>query len=116
MAGRARPSPNREAQLKLLVVVVAISVLIGWLTGPLAGVIAFALLLLSDRVLLFAESRGILNYRRNGPSRGAATYHTLQLSAIFSPSMHEVIEAKYERKRQADASGDPPPLEDDAAE
>jgi hypothetical protein len=100
---------SSEVLLKLFAFAVAIAVLAGLLTSPLDGVLTFLVLIIVDRVLLLAESRGLINYRRNGLSRGAATYHTLELSSVFVPSMHEIIEAKYDvEERHADASGDPP--------
>lgn len=75
-------------------------------------------LLAVDRVLLWLEARRWINYRRTGLNRGAATYHTLQLSSIFVPEMQEVIEVKYGEEQQEDDSGDPPgpdPEESDAS-
>jgi hypothetical protein len=54
-----------------------------------------------------------VNYRRVGPSRGAATYHTLELSSAFNPGFEEVIEVKYAVEAQEDDSGGPPAPEDD---
>jgi len=71
--------------------------------------------LILDRLLLMAEAKGWINYRRNGLSRGGASYHTLQLSSIFNPGMQAVIEAKYEDEEQEDESGDPPVPDDDDA-
>lgn len=72
------------------------------------GVFVLGALLVLDRLLLLIERKGWINYRRNGLSRGGASYHTLQLSSIFNPGMQAVIEAKYEEEEQQDESGDPP--------
>lgn len=61
-----------------------------------------------DRLLLRAEAQGWINWRRRGPSRGAATYHTLELMSIFDPSVESVIEARYSEQRNEDDCGEPP--------
>jgi len=76
------------------------------------ALVSGAVLLLLDRLLLRMEEWGWINYRRNGLSRGAAMYHTLQLTAVFQPEMQHVIETKYEVREEADESGDPPARED----
>ena len=73
-----------------------------WMIG--IGVGAYLL----DRLLLVIEERGWINYRRHGASRGAAAYHALELQSIFDPSVKEVIEARWEERREQDESGDPP--------
>lgn len=80
----------------------------------LAG--ALLVLTLVDRVLLGLEARGWINYRKNGPGRGAAAYHTLLLSSIFDPSLEPTIEVRYEEERDEDDSGAPPAHADDDAE
>jgi hypothetical protein len=42
-----------------------------------------------DRVLLWLESLGWINYSRNKLSRGGAMYHTLELHSVFDPGMQE---------------------------
>lgn len=76
--------------------------LVIWLIGVLAIVV------LVDRVLLWLESKGWINYRRNKLSRGGALYHTLELHSIFDPGMRDVIEVKYAEEQQEDESGAPP--------
>lgn len=61
-----------------------------------------------DRVLLRLEERGWINYRRNGISRGAITYHALELQSIFDPGTQQVIEIQYEEREQEDEAGNPP--------
>jgi hypothetical protein len=63
---------------------------------------------LLDRGLLLLESRGWINYRRTGLSRGAALYHTFELQRIFTPGIQSVIEIHYGERRQEDDAGDPP--------
>ena len=85
---------------------------VGWLTSAGWVVVFAALLLVLDRILLFMEARGWINYRRVGLSRGAATYHTLELSSVFDPGFQEIIEVKYASTREQDDSGGPPSRED----
>jgi hypothetical protein len=61
-----------------------------------------------DYALLKMESRGWINYRRNGLSRGAALYHTFELQSVFDPGIKQVIESRYEERKQEDDSGAPP--------
>ena len=79
----------------------------------IAGIGAGAYLL--DRLLLRIEERGWINYRRHGASRGAAAYHALELQSIFDPSVKEVIEARWEERKEQDEAGDPPPADADLA-
>lgn len=94
-------------------VVVFGSVLLAWIYSPLKGLVIAGVLLMPDRLLLVLESRGWLNYRHVGLSRGAATYHTLGLSSAFSPGFEEVIEVKYAVDKQEDESGGPPAPDDE---
>jgi hypothetical protein len=61
-----------------------------------------------DRVLLWLESLGWINYSRNKLSRGGAMYHTLELHSVFDPGMQEVMEVKYAEQQEEDESGAPP--------
>ena len=72
------------------------------------GIAVLIIVLLLDRLLLWIEARGWMNYRRHGLSRGAATYHLLELQAIFDPGMQQVIEVQYEQKKKQSDSGAPP--------
>jgi hypothetical protein len=76
-----------------------------WIVGAVAIVSSVLAL---DRVLLWVESRGWMNYRRHGLSRGAALYHMLELQAIFDPGIQQVIEAEYRERKEQDESGAPP--------
>ena len=75
-----------------------------WLTWVAAAL--FGLFLL-DRILLWAEARGWIYYRRNKPGRGAATYHLLEMSTIFDPSMRPVQEIRIQEEESEDEAGDP---------
>ena len=86
--------------------------LVGWLTSARWVIVHAAFLLVLDRILLFMEARRWINYRRVGLSRGAATYHTLQLSSAFDPGFQEIIEVKYASEKEQDDAGGPPARED----
>ncbi len=77
----------------------------GWLLWGGVALVAIAIL---DRLLLWVEARGWINYRRRGLSRGGATYHALELQSIFNPSTREVMEVKYGEEEEQDESGAPP--------
>ena len=81
--------------------------------SPLRGIVSAAALLAADRVLLFCESKGWINYRRFGLHWGAASYYTLQLSSSFDPAFQEVVEVKYFAAEDHDDSGGPPPPDDE---
>lgn len=70
--------------------------------------------LILDRLLLIAEAKGWINYRRKGLSRGAAAYHAVELATIFNPSMEPVMEVRYAEERDQDDSGAPPAPDGDA--
>jgi len=72
-------------------------------------------LLVLDRILLRAEARGWINYRKVGLSRGGASYPTLQLSSIFEPGFGEIMEVKYADEKAQDDSGGPPGTRRDSA-
>lgn len=67
-----------------------------------------ALLVALDRLLLWMESEGWINYRRRKLNRGGAMYHMLQLHSIYEPGIHQIIKAKYGAEQEEDESGDPP--------
>jgi hypothetical protein len=71
------------------------------------AVIVLACVLVLDRGLLRMESRGWINYRTNGLSRGAATYHALELQSIYHPGTRQVIEIRYQQRKLQDDSGEP---------
>ena len=61
-----------------------------------------------DRLLLSAESRGWIFYRRTRGVRGRAMYHAQELDSIFNPGMQHVQEAYAKEEQEEDESGDPP--------
>jgi hypothetical protein len=67
-----------------------------------------AILLAVDRVLIFMERLGWINYRRRGLSRPGTAYHALLLESIFNPGAENIVEVKYTEERQHDDSGEPP--------
>jgi hypothetical protein len=76
--------------------------------GTVAVVLAVgAVLLALDRLLLAAEARGWINYRRHGLSRSAVLYHTLELHSVFDPGIRQVIEIRNEERKNQAESGDP---------
>ncbi len=75
---------------------------LAWVSAALLG------LFLLDRVLLLAEARGWIYYRKNKPGRGAATYHLLEMSTIFDPSMRPVQEIRIQEEESENEAGDPP--------
>src|SRR5690606_36414262 len=76
-------------------------------------VLVVLLLGAADRLLLAMESRGWINYRRTGLSRGAALYHTFEIQSIFDPSIQPVIEIAYQEQKEQDEAGDPPARDSD---
>ena len=76
-----------------------------WLA--VAGAVLLGAFIL-DRLLLWAEQRQWINYRRHGLSRGAAQYHVLELSSIFDPGKQQMLEIQYAEEKEQDDSGAPP--------
>ena len=65
-------------------------------------IVIVAVALLVDRLLLWVERAGWINYRRQGLSRGGATYHMLELQSVFNPGTEQVIEVKYGQDKEVD--------------
>lgn len=84
--------------------------MLDWLLWGGMGLVA---LFAVDRLLLWFEARGWINYRRRGLSRGGSTYHVLELQSIFNPGTREVMEVMYGEEEQEDDSGAPPGGDDD---
>jgi hypothetical protein len=80
------------------------------------AIIVVLVLIVIDRVLLTAEARGWINYRRNGLSRPGALYHTFELHSVFDPGIKQVIEISYEESKAQDFAGDPAGSEDGHSE
>jgi hypothetical protein len=98
--------------IRFTLVVVLGLLLLTFLYSPLKATVITVVLLILDRVLLALESQGWLNYRRVGLSRGAATYHTLELSSAFDPGFEEVMDVKYAAEKHEDDAGGPPAPDD----
>ena len=111
-------APARKRSVRRIVLSALLVVGGTWLLAEAfslrSGIISAAVLIAVDRLLLFFESRGWINYRRRGPHWGAATYYTLELSAAFDPAFQEVVEVKYFREEDRDDSGGPPTPDDEA--
>ena len=78
-----------------------------WWGWALVGLLALGVV---DRLLLAAERRGWINYRRTETRRGTAARAALSMQQIFEPDKHHVVEAQsYEDdKIEREATGDPP--------
>lgn len=72
-----------------------------------AGVLG---LLVVDRLLLAAEARGWINYRKRGLSMGAAGYHAGQLASMITPGVGHLHDAAVEEVQEEEDRGAPPPL------
>jgi hypothetical protein len=75
------------------------------------AIVVVAILVAVDRVLIFMEWRGWINYRRRGLSRPGTAYHALLLESIFNPGAENIVEVKYKEEQQRDDSGEPPGLQ-----
>lgn len=77
--------------------------------GTIVGLVQIlAVVLVLDRILLFAEARGWINYRRKGPNLGAARYHVLDTHQVFDPGAEILQEAQAQDVVEEDETGDPP--------
>ena len=77
--------------------------------GTLVGLAEIlAVVLVVDRLLLAAEGRGWINYRRKGPNLGASRYHVLGTQAVFDPGAEMLQEAQVVEAAEDEESGDPP--------
>lgn len=73
-----------------------------WVVLSVVGIV------LVDRILLWAEARGWLYYRRSKLARGAGTYHLLEWNSAFDPTMRQVQEEMIREEREDETSGEPP--------
>ena len=62
-----------------------------------------------DRLLLAAEAKGWINYRRRGLSMGAAGYHAGQLASMITPGVGHLHDAAVEEVQEEEDRGAPPP-------
>ncbi|MCL4232899.1 MAG: hypothetical protein KJ042_00090 [Deltaproteobacteria bacterium] len=61
-----------------------------------------------DRLLLAAEARGWIYWRKKKASPGTAALAMLELESIVSPAKRHVIEQKRQEHAEEDDEGDPP--------
>ena len=62
-----------------------------------------------DRLLLAAEERGWIYYRKRSPSPGTVSAALFQLHAIFQPEKQHIVEKQREIKEDQDEDGDKKP-------
>lgn len=79
---------------------------LGWILASLAAV---AVLLVLDRLLLAAEARGTIYYRRRKASPGSLGSAMLEIHASLQPSMRHIAEEQRRIIEIEDAAGEPPP-------
>lgn len=66
-----------------------------------------------DRLLLAAERRGWIYYRRTRGRSSSTASAFLEIQSMLEPSRKHVLEARSEEKEEQDDAGDPPePSED----
>ncbi|MDP8254242.1 MAG: hypothetical protein P9M14_00695 [Candidatus Alcyoniella australis] len=69
---------------------------------------AGALLLILDRLMLAAERRGWVYYRKRKAAPGAVGNALLELQSMLEPAHKHVIEERQSEKSSQDQQGDPP--------
>lgn len=72
----------------------------------IAAICAAAFVL--DRLMLAAEARGWIYWRKKKASPGTAALAMLELESIVSPAKRHVIEQKRQEQADEDDEGDPP--------
>lgn len=75
---------------------------VAWAVGLAAA------LLVADRLLLAAEARGWIYYRRRKPNPGSLGDAMLRVQGMIEPGQAHVAEAREARPVEIDAEGDPP--------
>lgn len=76
-----------------------------WLVVGLLGLFA------CDRVLLNAESRGWIYYRRNRPPPGAASTGMLTVMSIYQPGHEHIVDERFRIAAKVEEVDDDEPLE-----
>jgi hypothetical protein len=71
-----------------------------------AGVVLF--LYVADRLLLAAEDRGWIYWRKKKASPGTAGNALLHMQAILEPQRRHVLEQRLDEHEEKDDEGDPP--------
>ncbi len=76
---------------------------------PLAiALLAAALLIVLDRLLLAAEARGWIYYRKKSASPGTSASAFLELQAMLEPGKKYEIQAHQSEEEVRDDEGEPP--------
>lgn len=75
--------------------------------------LAAGLLLGLDRLLLYAEGRGWIYYRKKKPSSSALSNACLEVQQLLEPSKKYVVQIKKDERRDRQEAGDLPPEEQD---
>lgn len=76
-----------------------------WMAGGIA------VLLLLDRLLLYAERRGWIYYRKKKPSSSALSNACLEVQQLLEPSKKYIVQIKNDERRNQQEAGDLPPEE-----
>jgi hypothetical protein len=76
-------------------------------TAIIVGAV-FGLLLLVDRLLLAAEARGWIYWRRSSPSPGTRASALLELQALLEADRRHTVEVLRQDAHEEDDEGDPP--------
>jgi hypothetical protein len=72
------------------------------------GLAIAAALVALDRLLLAAERRGWLYYRKERARPGGVGNAVLAAHALVEPQMRALVEQRAERPAESEAAGDPP--------
>lgn len=73
-----------------------------WMAGGIA------VLLLLDRLLLYAERRGWIYYRKKKPSSSALSNACLEVQQLLEPSKKYIVQIKNDERRNQQEAGDLP--------
>ncbi|MCB9475600.1 MAG: hypothetical protein H6685_01945 [Deltaproteobacteria bacterium] len=63
-----------------------------------------------DRLMLVAEARGYVYWRRKKPSPGTVGTALMEVQSIFEPGKEHTVKEVREEETEEDDSGDPPDL------
>lgn len=83
---------------------------VGWI---LVGVASVAVLVALDRLLLWAESRGWVYWRRHKPSSSSMGNAMASLQAFLEPTKEYVVEERSRQDAAIDLAADDDPLDDE---
>lgn len=78
-----------------------------WAGWAVAGLLVLAAVIALDRLLLRAEERGWIYYRRRKPSPGSVGSAVLQVHSILEPAKVYALEAKRTDGAEQDGEADP---------